>query len=107
MKRAVVIRTVGDAELGSAIAEGMSCRVIPLDTGELEAVRAEVKRLEAVNGVRARGDTKRWAETKAEMARMYPVRRPGPVRETLLLAWAMLWMEIYEAFEYLSAWNRG
>lgn len=107
MKRVVVIRTVGDRELGAPIESALAARVIPLDSGEMEAVRAENKRLNAVNGVRAEGDEKRWPEIQADMARAYAVKRHGRLYEKLLLAWALLWLEIVEWYRYFEAWNRS
>lgn len=106
MMRVIVIRTVGDRELGAPIESALAQRVIPLDSGELEAVRAENKRLNAVNSVRAEGDEKRWPEIQEDMARAYAVKRHGRLYEKLLLAWAMLWLEIVEWARYLAEWNR-
>ena len=97
MTRAVVI--YGDRQIGNAIREGIT-------SAELDMVRAENRRLNAINGVRAEGDEKRWPEIQADLARTYTVKRHGVVYRTLLLAWAMLWLEIMGAYEYLSAWNR-
>lgn len=107
MKRAVMIKVYGDPEMGEAMAGAVAGRVIPLDDREMEAVRAENKRLSAINGVRAEGDEKRWPEIQADMARVYAVKRHGRVYEAVLLAWAMLWLEIVEWYRYFEAWNRG
>ena len=47
MNRAVVIKTVGDPQIAGAILDGMTQKVIPLDDGELAAVKAEYAKLQA------------------------------------------------------------
>jgi hypothetical protein len=117
MGRALVVVTHGDQEwsepMAGAIVEGMTRRVIPLDGEELAAVKAELAEIKAAkarqdarDGVRDAGDAKRWEVVKADMARTYAVRTPGPVRGALLVAWAMLWAMIYEGAEALLRWNR-
>lgn len=113
MTRAVVIKAYGDPRFAGAIVEGVTRRVIPLDSEELAAVKAELAavkaakaRQDARDGVRKAGDDKRWALIKADLARDYAVKRPGPVREALLLGWAMIWSAIYQTAEELMRWNR-
>lgn len=107
MKRAVMIKVYGDAEMGQAMAGAVAQRVIPLNTEEMEAVKAENKRLKAINGVRAIADDKRWTETQAKLARTYAVKRPGAICSALLVAWAVLWLEIVDWYRYFSTWNRS
>lgn len=97
MTRAVVI--YGDKRIGGAIREGIT-------SAELETVRAENRRLQAVNGVRCEGDAKRWERTRKKLARKYAVRPVGRVEGALLGMWAYVWLMIVGAYDYLSAWNR-
>lgn len=105
--RAVVIKTVGDVEMAAPIAEALGKSVIPLNAREMELVKAENKRLNAINGVRAEADAKRWRKTRRRLARKYAITPHGRAYELALLAWAMTWAWIFDTAEYLSAWNRG
>lgn len=105
--RAVVIKTVGNVEMAAPIAEALGKSVIPLNTREMEAVMAENRRLNAINGVRAEGDDKRWERTRRRLARKYAIKTHGRAYTLALLAWAMIWMEIVEWYRYYAAWNRG
>ena len=106
MTKTVVIKTVGDPAYGAPIVNAMT-RVLPLENcEELEAVRAENKQLKARDGVRQDGDDKRWEATQAKLAAAYTVRRHGRVYQKLLVAWAMLWVEIFSWFRFFQSWNR-
>lgn len=117
MSRALVVVTHGDREwsepMAGAIVEGVTRRVIPLDSQELAAVKAELaavkaekRRQDARDGVRDAGDEKRWAAVKADLEHTYRVRRPGRVRGALLVGWAMIWAVIYGGAEALTTWDR-
>lgn len=105
--RAVVIKTVGNVEMAAPIAEALGKSVIPLNTREMEAVMAENRRLNAINGVRAEADAKRWKVTRRRLARKYAIKTHGRAYELALLAWALTWAWIFDTAEYLSEWNRG
>ena len=75
-------------------------------TVELRAVKAENEKLHAKDGVRAIADEKRWQRTRKRLARKYYTPPMNPVRGAILTAWAMLWLGIYNAFDFLKAWNR-
>lgn len=105
--RAVVIKTMGDVEMAAPIAEALGKSVIPLNTREMEAVMAENRRLNAINGVRAEGDDKRWERTRRRLARKYAIKTHGRAYTLALLAWAMTWAWIFDTAEYLSGSARG
>ena len=75
-------------------------------TVELRAVKAENEKLHAKDGVRAIADEKRWQRTRKRLARKYYTPPMNPVRGAFLTAWAMLWLGIFNAFDFLKAWNR-
>lgn len=75
-------------------------------TVELRAVKAENEKLHAKDGVRAIADEKRWQRTRKRLARKYYTPPMNPVRGAILAAWAMLWLGIFNAFDFLKAWNR-
>lgn len=105
-KRVVVIKTVGNADLGAPIADAMT-RVIPMENSEeVAAMRAENEQLKARDGVRRDGDDKRWLETQARLAAAYGVRRHGHLYQRLLVGWAMLWVDILGWFRWFQRWNR-
>ena len=97
MTRTLVI--YGDQTLGGAIGDGIT-------TAELEQVRAENKRLSAVNGVRSEGDQKRWKRQQRRLARKYTVQPVGRVRGAILGVWGLVWLYIVAAWRYLDEWNR-
>ena len=105
MNRAIVI--YGDRQIGNAIADGIQRSVVQLDRGELAAVKAECKRLNALNGVRAYGD-----EVRLETAcRALEVKNHVPQHGRLYNAlWGLVGYVVLVAigwYDYLSAWNRG
>lgn len=97
MNRALVI--YGDRRIGGAIADGMAVR-------ELAQVRSEIRRLNAVNGVRAEGDARRWERTKRRLARKYTTAPVGKVHGAILGAWALVWLTALGWIEYFQRWNR-
>ena len=103
MRKAIVIRTTGDSEIAQAIVDGMC---VPLqDSEELEVVRAELAKLKEENtqlGVRKSRDASYWADMCTQANGKYggPVRKPGKIREALLIAWAMLWETLHETFGF-------
>ena len=99
MKRAVAIRVFGNPSVGCAIGAALT-------TKELELVKAENKRLDALNGVRAYGDEIRWQETREELAAKYTIRPANRVTGAILGLWALLWTVIFGWYAKLSAWNR-
>ncbi len=98
MSRTVEIKTA-DPRMAAAIAEGAS-------VVELRAVKAENEKLHAMDGVRAIADEKRWQRTRKRLARKYYTPPMNPVRGAILTAWAMLWLGIFNAFDFLKSWNR-
>jgi hypothetical protein len=106
MNRAVVIKTVGDPQIAGAILDGMTQRVIPLDDGELAAVKAEYARLRAKDAVRAYGDEKRFESVSKALAVKYSTPTHGRLYGAILGVWALLWLSVREWYEYFSAWNR-
>lgn len=112
MKRAIVIRTVrvGDPDISGPIAkciDGMTERVIPLNTDELDLVKAELARLKARDEIRNFGDSIRWDSDKQAMAINYQIRPIGNFHKVLLVGWAMFWDAVHDLYIYFSAWNRG
>ena len=105
-KRVVVIKTVGNTDMGAPIADALT-RVIPMEDSEaLAAMKAENEQLKARDGVRRDGDDKRWEETRARLAAEYGVKRHGAAYQRLLLGWAMLWLGILDWFRFFQTWNR-
>ena len=91
MKRALVI--YGDSEIGTAIANGIVRR------NESDAVRRVAMHQHT---------PEEWAQMTEDVRRERELIRPaGKVYGAVLLAWAMLWVVIFDAYEYLSAINRG
>lgn len=106
MNRAIVVKTYGDQQIAGAIVDGMN-RVPAINAAELETVKAECARLQAVNGVRAVGDQKRWNKTRKKLTRKYSVKPVGRLYGAILGAWALLWVSLLGWVEYFREWNRG
>lgn len=100
-RRAVVIRTVGDAEIAGAIVDGMSQRVYQLDWGELTAVRAELARLRARTDVRKYREDRDWHLVQAELQERYAIRPHGAFYNHVLLAYTISYMFFKECFRRL------
>lgn len=106
MTKAIVIRTTGDPEIAGAIVDGMTRNIIPLDEGELANVRAELEAYKAREGVRAYGDYKRTQAARQTNMRIYRATPAKRVSGAILGVWGLLWLVIFAAYDYLSAWNR-
>ena len=98
MNRALVI--YGDKQLGGAIADTLTAR-------ELEMVKAELRQIQARDGVRAYGDSVRWESVASALAMKYSTRHHGRLYGAILGVWALLWTVVFEWARYLQAWNRS
>ena len=105
-RRAIVIRTVGDPEIAGAIVDGMNNQVTALSVEEMAAVRREFAKLEAWQGTRRYRQRRDWKNTRMALARKYHVRKHSAAYEHLLVAWALMWLVIFECYHRLSLWNR-
>jgi len=101
IKRAVVVRMYGDADMAAQIAEPMT-KVIPVDDGRMQMVIAENKRLNALNGVRSYGDSVRWQTVADALAVKYQPKHHGRLYEAILGGWACLWLALVSMSEYLT-----
>jgi hypothetical protein len=101
-----VIKTVGDPQIAGAILDGMTQKVIPLDDGELAAVKAEYARLQAKDGVRSYADEKRFESVSKALALKYSTPTHGRLYEAVLGGWALFWLTVRGWYEYFRAWNR-
>lgn len=101
MKRAVVVRMYGDADMAAQIAEPFT-KVIPVDDSRLQMVIAENKRLTALNGVRSYGDSVRFETACKALAVKYQTKRHGRLYEVILGAWAALWLVLINLSEYVT-----
>lgn len=106
IKRAVVVRMYGDADMATQIADPMT-KVIPVDDGRMQMVIAENKRLTALNGVRSYGDSVRWQTVADALAVKYQSKRHGRLYGAILGVWALIWLTLIGMADYLTAWNRG
>lgn len=106
MTRAVVIKTVGDPQIAGAILEGMTQRVIPLDDGELAAVKAEYARLRAKDAVRIYGDGVCFESVSKALAVKYSTPKHGRLYGAVWGVIGGLVLAINGWYEYFKAWNR-
>lgn len=89
----------GDPSWGAAIADGVNAV-------QLRAVQAELNKLQAVEGVRAEADKKRWERTQRKLARKYSTKPVGRARGAILGVWGLFWYKVFGIAEQLQAWNR-
>ena len=101
--RALVIKTYGNPEIAGAIVDGLSRRMIPLNVAELDAVKAELKRLQAREGTRQYRQRKDWDATCAELQRKYGVKPRGAVYDCFLIGYTLTYLTIVECCKRLSA----
>lgn len=113
MRRAVVVKTVktyGDTEIGKALenclVESMNSHELAVVKAECAQLRSEKKEQDDREGVRKYGDDKRWVEIKADLAATYYIKPHGAVYNKVLVAWAMLWFWIGQAYAKLAEMNR-
>ena len=89
----------GDPAWGAAIADGVNAV-------QLRAVQAELNKLQAVEGVRAEADKKRWERTRRKLARKYSSEPVGRAKGAILGVWGLFWYKVFGIVEQLQAWNR-
>ena len=106
MTRAIVIRTVGDIPTGDAIIDGMRQTIIPVDDGEMEAIKAEFRKLKAKTELRAHGDRKRFEEARQELEDKYYTQPHGRLYNAILGVWGLVCFKVYEFYRKMQAWNR-
>lgn len=105
MKRAVVVRMYGDADMAAQIAEPMT-KVIPVDDGRMQMVIAENKRLNALNGVRSYGDSVRFESVSKALTVKYSTPKHGRLYGAVWGVIGGLVLAINGWYEYFKAWNR-
>lgn len=106
MKRAIVIRSYGDAQIGEAIVSAIE-RMIPDYSEVLRMVIEENNALKAKEAVRIYGDNKRWPEIKEELDRIYAVEKHGRIYNAFMGIVGMACIAVDKAYKRLSAINRS
>lgn len=98
MRRALVI--LGDAEIGNAIKNGVEANSQPKPYVENPRI-----------GVRAATGFRDWRELYYDAIETYgfpeDYKPANIISQKLLLAWALLWSEIFDWYKRLSEWNRN
>lgn len=98
MTRAIVIKTSGDPAMCGAIVDGITQKVIPLDSRELAHCRAEL-------AVMRNRDSKYWERKIEEAEILYGTNKEhGKLYNALLIAWAGLCEEIRSYYDYFESW---
>lgn len=90
-----IIIKADDPRIAEAISEGANAV-------ELRTVKAECARLNALNGVRAYGDSVRWQTVADALAVKYQPKHHGRLYEAILCGWACLWLALVSMSEYLT-----
>lgn len=106
VKRAVVMRGFGDPAMVGAIMDGMTQKMIPLDAGELTAVKAELGRLQVRHGLMVYGNERRFKAAARRKAIKYRVKPVGPVKGAILGLWGLVWLGIARGWDRMTALNR-
>lgn len=106
MTKAVVVKCYGDAEYYKPIADGITCRVIPLDEGELEQVKKELELCRAKLAVRAYGDYRRTQRARRERMRIYKAEPMKGAHGAILAVWGALWLGVWAVKDRLKVMRR-
>lgn len=108
MNRGVVIKMYGDQQIAGAIADGMAQA---LDAQSVEIVKREIhdQRVQrsllrvAVNNTKTAQD---YACMTAKARGNYEyTSEHGRLYGAILGLWGLLWLVIFEIYDYMSAWN--
>ena len=89
-----IIIKADDPRIAEAISEGANAV-------ELRTVKAECARLNALNGVRAYGDSVRWQTVADALAVKYQPKHHGRLYEAILGGWACVWLAPVSFSEYV------
>lgn len=107
-RRAIVIKSGGDAEFEGAIING---EMKALTSKELDTLREELAKIKKENaelGVRKVRDQKDFSKKIRKAKRNYtPPRHLTRVEEKLLVGWALLCLSVQEIYRRMSEWNRA
>lgn len=95
MKRALVIRTIGDAGFAGAIVNGLMAHVTPTHSDSARRVAM------------SRHTPEEWAELTAQAQEYYGNdKRPCWLYRALLGLWGGLWLAVHDWYVFLRDWNR-
>lgn len=106
MARVVVIKTVGDhPEMGDAIIDGITRNVIPIDTAELESIKAELANERAQRELRASGEAMRFETACRALEVKYATPWYRRVTDAIVGVWGLIWVVIFAARDYWAKRN--
>lgn len=109
MQKGTVIKMYGDPDISGAIADGM---VEALQKEQVEVVQSEIDRQHIQRALlRVAVGNNKTAQDYACMAAKARgdygyTRQHGRLYEAILGMWGLLWIVIYDMYDYFSEWNR-
>ena len=108
MNRAVVIKKFGNPVIADAITDGMKNALVGQ---EIEVVECEIDRQkilpELVRVAVGNTNTPEDYENMVTKARCdHSMRTHGRLYNGILGVWALLWLVVFEIYDYFSQWNR-
>lgn len=102
--KAVVIKTTDNSDLSNAIADGITKAIIPISSENY----SDLNRYKAQLGVRRIRDNQYWKEKIEEAQELYGDNgKRSKVKDFILGAWALVWLEILGYIDYFRRINRG
>ena len=102
MRRAIVIKMTGDAEIGGTIVDAIESSNMP--------VPANGYTMSAKMGIRAATGFKDWKSLLKDLYSRYgfadEYEQHNVIADKMILAWALVCTTINECYKRLSDWNR-
>lgn len=106
MSGAIVIKAMGNPRMAGAIIDAIKPNVIPLNNRELKAVKAELARQRARQGVKKPREDEEWQATKLDLRRKYGTKHHSDFYVSMLIAWTISSLFICECCKRLYMFVR-
>lgn len=95
------IKLIGNQRIAGAIYDAMTKDVTAINAEELRALKKELRRMRAREGVRKRREDRDWIVVQAELERKYGSKVHGELYHRALVAWALASMIAVESVRRL------
>lgn len=102
--KTIVIKTTGNSDLSNAIVDGMTKAIIPISNENY----SDLNRYKAQLGVRRIRDNQYWQNKIDEAQELYGDNgKRSKIKDFIMGAWALIWLEILGYVDYFRRINRG
>ena len=102
----VTIKLMGNQKMAGAIYDGIAKNVIAVNEKELAALRAELEKLRAREGVKKHREDRDWHIVQLDLERKYGTKPHGELYGKVLVAWVLTLLFAQECFKRLGIWIR-